>query len=165
MKEWYQRSSICVVPSLWEEPFGLVAVEAMASGRPVCVSRVGGLQYIPVHGESGYVYDRLDGEALARHLNNLLDDDKPARHNGCGWAAARGKAIHLGYGHRHAVPSPPGIDLSLNTSERICVFYTPGQNLARLLGHIRNRYPHAHLEALVPPDFPNVEALTSLPTR
>jgi glycosyltransferase involved in cell wall biosynthesis len=87
MKEWYQRSSICVVPSIWEEPFGLVAVEAMASGRPVCVSRVGGLQAIPVHGESGYVYDRHDAGALAAHLAELLDD--PAKRAAMGEAGRR----------------------------------------------------------------------------
>lgn len=70
----YQDADVCVVPSLWDEPFGLVAVEAMATGRPVCVSRVGGLQYIVEHGKTGYVFDRHDPEALAGHLATLLDD-------------------------------------------------------------------------------------------
>lgn len=72
--ELYRQADICVVPSVWEEPFGLVAVEAMATGRPVCVARVGGLQHIPVHGETGYVYDRFDADALAGHLRTLMDD-------------------------------------------------------------------------------------------
>ena len=71
--ELYAQADICVTPSIWEEPFGLVAVEAMAAGRPVCVARVGGLQNIPVHGESGFVYDRHDSGALAAHLGELLD--------------------------------------------------------------------------------------------
>jgi len=70
----YQEADVCVVPSVWEEPFGLVAVEAMASGRPVCVSRVGGLQDIVVHGETGFIFDREDSAGLARHLAMLLDD-------------------------------------------------------------------------------------------
>ena len=78
----YQESDICVVPSLWEEPFGLVAVEAMATGRPACVARVGGLQEIVVHGETGYVYDRHDHQALAGHLGQLLDDPELRRRMG-----------------------------------------------------------------------------------
>jgi glycosyltransferase involved in cell wall biosynthesis len=70
----YGESDICVVPSLWEEPFGIVAVEAMASGRPVCASRVGGLQGIVSHGETGFLFDRADGAGLANQLNTLLDD-------------------------------------------------------------------------------------------
>jgi len=52
----------------------LVAVEAMASGRPVCASRVGGLQDIVVHGETGFLFDRGDSGALADSLVRLLDD-------------------------------------------------------------------------------------------
>ena len=70
----YKRSDICVVPSIWQEPFGLVAVEAMASGRPVCATRVGGLQDIVVHGETGFLFDAGDGQSLAAHLARLLDD-------------------------------------------------------------------------------------------
>ena len=74
LKAFYRDADICVVPSIWEEPFGLVAVEAMASGRPVCVSRVGGLQSIVAHGETGYVFERGDDAGLAAHLGELLDD-------------------------------------------------------------------------------------------
>jgi glycosyltransferase involved in cell wall biosynthesis len=70
----YAESDICVVPSLWEEPFGMVAVEAMASGRPVCASRVGGLQGIVTHGETGFLFDRADGKELAAQLDKLLDN-------------------------------------------------------------------------------------------
>ena len=79
---FYKQSDICVVPSLWQEPFGMVAVEAMAIGRPVVVSNVGGLQEIVVQGETGYVYDRRDAEALAGHLRDLLDDPSLRRRMG-----------------------------------------------------------------------------------
>lgn len=74
IKRFYQESDICVFPSRWEEPFGLVAVEAMATGRPVVVGDVGGLQEIVVHGETGFIYPRNDAAALAGHLRTLLDD-------------------------------------------------------------------------------------------
>jgi glycosyltransferase involved in cell wall biosynthesis len=72
--ELYKRSDICVVPSIWQEPFGLVAVEAMASGRPVCATRVGGLQDIVVHGETGFLFDAGNSAVLAEYLAKLLDD-------------------------------------------------------------------------------------------
>jgi glycosyltransferase involved in cell wall biosynthesis len=72
--QFYRESDICVVPSEWEEPFGLVAVEAMAIGRPVVVADVGGLQEIVVHGETGFIYRRGHVMQLVAHLRALLDD-------------------------------------------------------------------------------------------
>jgi len=74
MRAAYAEADICVVPSIWEEPFGLTAVEAMAVGRPVCASRVGGLQRIIRDGETGFLFDRGDAAALAERLSRLLDD-------------------------------------------------------------------------------------------
>jgi glycosyltransferase involved in cell wall biosynthesis len=74
LSELYREADICVVPSIWEEPFGLVAVEAMASGRPVCAARVGGLHGIVVPEETGYLHDPQDAETLAQNLARLLDD-------------------------------------------------------------------------------------------
>ena len=85
----YQHADLCVVPSIWEEPFGLVAVEAMASGRPVCVSRVGGLQDIVTHGETGFIFDPGDSTALAGFLARLLDDGDLRKRMG---ASARQRA-------------------------------------------------------------------------
>ena len=70
----YSRSDICVAPSLWAEPFGMVAVEAMASGRPVVASNVGGLADSVVNGETGFLVPAGDPEALAEKLRALLDD-------------------------------------------------------------------------------------------
>ncbi|MCP4640889.1 MAG: glycosyltransferase family 4 protein [bacterium] len=74
MQNVYRQADVCVVPSVWEEPFGLVAVEAMAVGRPVCASRVGGLQHIVRHDETGFLFDRGDAAGLASCLERLLDD-------------------------------------------------------------------------------------------
>jgi glycosyltransferase involved in cell wall biosynthesis len=72
--QFYRQADICVVPSTWEEPFGLVAVEAMAVGRPCVVSNVGGLQEIVIHNETGYVFHRDNPGELAGYLRRLLDD-------------------------------------------------------------------------------------------
>lgn len=71
----YSQTDIVVVPSLWEEAFGLVAVEAMAAGLPVCASRTGGLQEIVVHGETGGLFERGNSSELATLLESLLKDE------------------------------------------------------------------------------------------
>ena len=70
----YAGCDIAVVPSLWEEPFGMVAVEAMACGRPVVASRVGGLKETVLHGETGLLFERGSAPELAAHLATLLDN-------------------------------------------------------------------------------------------
>jgi glycosyltransferase involved in cell wall biosynthesis len=74
LAELYSRADICVVPSLWAEPFGMVAVEAMASGRPVVASDIGGLADSVVDGVTGFLVPPGDAEALAGKLRTLLDD-------------------------------------------------------------------------------------------
>ena len=74
LQKKYAEADICVVPSIWEEPFGLVALEAMAAAKPVCASRVGGLQTIVVHEKTGLLFDRGDPAGLAVCLSTLLDD-------------------------------------------------------------------------------------------
>ncbi len=69
----YGQADIAVVPSLWQEPFGLVAVEAMAAGLPVCASDTGGLRDIVVHDETGFLFPPGDAETLASRLEVLLD--------------------------------------------------------------------------------------------
>ncbi len=70
----YQEADVAVVPSIWEEPFGLVAVEAMASGLPVVASQVGGLQRIVRDGETGILVPPADSRALAHALRRLIAD-------------------------------------------------------------------------------------------
>ncbi len=64
---------ILVVPSLWEEPFGLVAVEGMARGLPIVATRSGGLVDIVAEGETGFLVSKSP-EALKMAVERLLDD-------------------------------------------------------------------------------------------
>jgi len=68
---YYAIGDICVVPSYYE-PFGLVAIEAMAAGTPVIASNVGGLQHTVVHGETGLLVPPCDSKALAIAIHSLL---------------------------------------------------------------------------------------------
>lgn len=70
----YARADIVAVPSVWEEPFGLVAVEAMACARPVCASAGGGLLDIVRHGETGFHFAPGNAAELAKELDILLDN-------------------------------------------------------------------------------------------
>ncbi len=70
----YEQADICAAPALWEEPFGLVAVEAMAAARPVCASAAGGLRDTVVDGETGFLVPPGDPEELAEKLGRLLDN-------------------------------------------------------------------------------------------
>lgn len=64
---------VLVVPSLWDEPFGLVAVEAMARSLPVVVTRSGGLTEIVEHGVTGFHSDK-DAGSLRRTVERLVAD-------------------------------------------------------------------------------------------
>ena len=65
---------VCVVPSIWHEPFGLVAVESMIRKTPVVVSNVGGLQEIVEPGVSGEVFRAGDKEDLYDKLRLFVQD-------------------------------------------------------------------------------------------
>lgn len=67
------RSADVVVTTPWYEPFGIVPVEAMACGRPVVGSAVGGLLDTVVPGETGVLVPPRDHDALATALRDLLN--------------------------------------------------------------------------------------------
>ena len=70
----YRIADICVVPSLYE-PFGLVALEAMASGCPCIVADTGGLrEVVPDGGQVGLRFRSRDPEALAEVAGRVLTD-------------------------------------------------------------------------------------------
>jgi spore coat protein SA len=69
----YRNADIFCCPSLWQEPFGLVNIEAMASGLPVVASRVGGIPEIASGGGILLVEPGSPAE-LALALKKLISD-------------------------------------------------------------------------------------------
>ncbi len=70
----YRIADLCVVPSIYE-PFGLVALEAMASGCPCIVADTGGLREVVPHGERvGLRFNGGDAEHLGFMIERLLVD-------------------------------------------------------------------------------------------
>ncbi len=72
----YRIADLCVVPSIYE-PFGLVALEAMASGCPCIVADTGGLrEVVPVGERVGLRFNGGDAEHLGVMIERLLVDDQ-----------------------------------------------------------------------------------------
>ena len=71
----WRRCAFAVVPSLWEEPFGIVALEAMAMGKPVIASEAGGLADLVEHGKTGLLVAPGDVGALRDAMTLLMRDE------------------------------------------------------------------------------------------
>ncbi len=72
----YRIADLCVVPSIYE-PFGLVALEAMASGCPCIVADTGGLrEVVPVGERVGLRFNGGDAEHLGVMIERLLVDEQ-----------------------------------------------------------------------------------------
>jgi glycogen(starch) synthase len=71
----YRIADLCVVPSIYE-PFGLVALEAMASGCPCIVADTGGLrEVVPIGERVGLRFNGGDAEHLGVMIERLLVDE------------------------------------------------------------------------------------------
>ncbi len=69
----YRIADVCVVPSIYE-PFGLVALEAMASGCPCIVADTGGLREVVPNEDVGLRFRDRDPVSLGKALERLLTD-------------------------------------------------------------------------------------------
>jgi glycosyltransferase involved in cell wall biosynthesis len=73
MSAW-SRCSIALIPSIVLDACPTVALEAMAMGRPVVASRIGGLPDIVDHGKTGFLVTPGDTLTLQKAMRRLLDD-------------------------------------------------------------------------------------------
>jgi glycosyltransferase involved in cell wall biosynthesis len=79
LPKYLRAAGICVVPTVAQEALGRTAVEAMAAGRPVVASRLGGLPFTVAEGASGLLCEPGDPEDLARKIAVLLDEPELRR--------------------------------------------------------------------------------------
>lgn len=93
LPDFYSAADAFVLPSYYES-FGLVALEAMACGTPVVVSRVGGLKTFIKQGETGYLIPWRCPEPFAQRLDMLLAN--PALKESMG-RAARAQALEMSW--------------------------------------------------------------------
>jgi Glycosyl transferases group 1 len=80
-------ADVLVMPTIAQEALGRTAVEAMAAGKPVVASRIGGLPFTVADGATGLLCEPGDPADLARKLETLLDD--PALRERMGQAGRR----------------------------------------------------------------------------
>lgn len=71
---YYAAADVCVIPSHYE-PFGLVAIEAMACGTPVVASDVGGLKFTVVPEQTGLLVPPQSTTAFAAAIDRILADE------------------------------------------------------------------------------------------
>ncbi|MBU1665820.1 MAG: glycosyltransferase family 4 protein [Gammaproteobacteria bacterium] len=85
IEDIYRTSDIIVAPSRWQEPFGLVCIEAGVAGLPLVATRVGGIPEIIEDGVNGMLVEAGDVAALAERVQRLVD--APALRDKLGKAA------------------------------------------------------------------------------
>ena len=73
VQEKMKRASIIVIPSIWEEPFGLVVVEAMSNGVGIIASEIGAIPEIVK--DNGVLIRDINKQKLENALIDLISDD------------------------------------------------------------------------------------------
>lgn len=71
-RQVYESIDVLVVPSLWEEPFGMIVLEAYQHGVPVIAARRGGLPEIVEDGTTGRTYDPADPQGLHDAIDGFV---------------------------------------------------------------------------------------------
>jgi glycosyltransferase involved in cell wall biosynthesis len=72
--EAYRSHDVLAFPSVWDEPFAVVPLEAMSMGLAVIASTAGGTPEAVVHEQTGLLFPRGDIEALSRAILRLAAD-------------------------------------------------------------------------------------------
>jgi glycosyltransferase involved in cell wall biosynthesis len=72
--DYLAAADVVLVPSVYPDPFPSAVLEAMAVGRPVIASRIGGIPEAVVDGRTGILVDPGSSEALAEAMGKLMDE-------------------------------------------------------------------------------------------
>ncbi|RMR60440.1 Glycosyl transferase, group 1 protein [Pseudomonas syringae pv. actinidiae] len=104
-EDFYRQIDVAIVPSLWNEPFGMVAVEACAHALPVIASRMGGLTEIIQEPLNGLLCNPDDPDSLGLAMLKLHQQPE--------------LLARLGSQARNSVASLMNLDLMLDQYESI----------------------------------------------
>lgn len=80
MVEMYQNHHVLLFATEIQEPFGMIPLEAMASGTAVIATSTGGTSEYLENNQNALVLPAGDAAALARHISSLTNDEKLRRH-------------------------------------------------------------------------------------
>jgi len=108
----YRRADLCVVPSILYESFSYTCLQAMACGRPLVATTMGGIPEVVADGETGLLVPPGDPAALAHALERLIDDPALRRRLG---DAGRERAVRL---YDHHVVAEQNLALYMEAVER-----------------------------------------------
>jgi glycosyltransferase involved in cell wall biosynthesis len=92
----YRLCDIFVLPSVSAESFGITLIEAMAAGKPVVASRIGGVPEIVDDGVNGLLFEPWDSQGLSEAVNAILGDK--------GLADDLGRRAHLSAEENYSWP-------------------------------------------------------------
>ncbi len=82
LPQFYDNSTLVVIPSRWPEPFGMVGVEAMLRERPVIGANVGGIPDWLKDGQNGLLVPPNDPKSLCEAMYSLVSDLEQAKRMG-----------------------------------------------------------------------------------
>jgi phosphatidylinositol alpha-mannosyltransferase len=92
LPRYYKTADVFCAPAICRESFGIILLEAMATGKPVVASNIEGYASVLTHNVDGLLVPPADKDMLARALISLLTDESLRREMG-----ARGRAKALEY--------------------------------------------------------------------
>lgn len=107
METLYSKADVVVCPSVWNEPFGLIGIEAYCHEKPVIAFGVGGIPEWLDDGVTGYLIERKNTVAMADAIDRLIADPELAR--------------KLGRAGREKRDREFGYDRHMETLERLLV--------------------------------------------
>ena len=101
----YAGAVATVMLGAWPEPFGLVAIESMATGTPVIARRAGGLTETIEHGVTGFLIDDLtEAELAVRRVRELERKRRSSARHRALPAVPDGRRVRSGLSSPHGAP-------------------------------------------------------------
>ena len=77
--EYYKQTDIVIFPSTWQEPFGLVGIEAFSFSKPVIAFNNGGISEWLINNYNGYIVDEHISSQFRNRIELLHNDRKLLR--------------------------------------------------------------------------------------